>query len=99
MTMKTKTPAAENPNAPDVQSAPWVPLIIIVLAQIQMSFNVNALPVSVGPIVEDLGTPATSVATALVIYSLVVAAGVMVGAKLGRMFGERLVFQIAVIVH
>jgi MFS family permease len=74
-------------------------MVIIVLAQIQMSFNVNALPVSVGPIAKDLGTPATSVATALVVYSLVVAATVMVGAKLGRMIGARLVFQASVILH
>jgi MFS family permease len=94
--LTTSSPLAPSEEPPP---APWLPLVIIVLAQIQMSFNVNALPVSVGPIAKDLGTPATSVATALVIYSLVVAAGVMVGAKLGRMFGERLVFQIAVIVH
>jgi hypothetical protein len=33
-----------------------------------MSFNINALPVSIGPIVDDLNTPATGIATALVIY-------------------------------
>jgi len=80
-------------------AAPWLPLIIILLAQIQMSFNVNALPVSVGRIAEDLHVPATSIATALVVYSLFVAALVMVGAKLGRMMGARLAFQLGVAVH
>ena len=74
-------------------------MIIILLAQIQMAFNVNALPVSMGPIVETLDTPATMVGTALVVYSLCVAAFVMLGAKLGKLFGERLVFQITVIIH
>ena len=74
-------------------------MIIILLAQIQMAFNVNALPVSMGPIVETLDTPATTVGTALVVYSLCVAAFVMLGAKLGKLFGERLVFQITVIIH
>jgi predicted MFS family arabinose efflux permease len=74
-------------------------MVIILLAQIQMAFNVNALPVSIGPIVEDLHTSATAVGTALVIYSLFVAAFVMLGAKIGKLVGERLVFQVTVLIH
>jgi MFS family permease len=74
-------------------------MAIIVLAQLQMGININALPVSLGPIIEDINAPATSVATALVIYSLFVAAFVMLGAKIGKMFGERLVFQISALAH
>ena len=77
----------------------WVPLAIIVLAQLQMGININALPVSLGPIVEDLNAPATSISTALVLYSLFVAAFVMLGAKIGKMFGERLVFQVSAVGH
>lgn len=79
--------------------ASWLPLAIIVLAQLQMGININALPVSLGPIIEDIDAPATSVATALVIYSLFVAAFVMLGAKIGKLFGERLVFQVSALVH
>ena len=64
-----------------------------------MAFNVNALPVSIGPIVAELDTPATSVGTALVFYSLFVAAFVLVGAKLGKIFGDRLVFQVTALAH
>src|SRR5262245_40323992 len=97
--LTTETLPVETPKAQDSESAPWLALIVIVLAQIQMSFNVNALPVLIGPIVDDLNTPATSIATALVIYSLAVAGLVMVGAKVGRLLGERLVFQAGVILH
>src|SRR5262245_64789574 len=79
--------------------ASWLPLVIIVLAQLQMGFNVNALPVSIGPIAEDLHVPATAISTALVVYSLFVAAFVMLGAKIGKLFGERLVFQVGVVAH
>lgn len=94
-------PAAEAapPSQVETGNAPWLPLIIIVIAQIQMAFNVNALPVSIGPIVEDLGVPATDVGTALVFYSLVVAGFVMLGAKLGKMVGERLAFQVTALLH
>ena len=66
-TASTTAQAAINAGA----RASWLPMIIILLAQIQMAFNVNALPVSIGPIVETLDTPATMVGTALVVYSLV----------------------------
>jgi MFS family permease len=72
---------------------------VIVLAQMQMAFNVNAIPVSIGPIVDELNIPATGVGTALVVYSLFVAAFVMLGAKIGKIFGERLVFQVAALLH
>src|SRR5262245_11671275 len=79
--------------------APWLALIIIVLAQLQMAINIGVLPVSLGPISEDLDAPATATATALLIYSLFVAAFVMLGAKIGKLAGERRVFQVGVVVH
>jgi MFS family permease len=79
--------------------ASWLPLIVLMLAQLQMGFNVNALAVSIGPIVQDLNAPATAVGTAIVVYSLFVAAFVMLGAKIGRMFGARLVFQAGALAH
>jgi MFS family permease len=85
--------------APADARTSWLPMVIILMAQIQMAFNVNALPVSIGPIVDTLNVPATTVGTALVVYSLFVAAFVMLGAKLGKILGERLVFQITVILH
>lgn len=81
------------------QQVTWLYMAVIVLAQVQMAFNVNAIPVSMGPIVEELGIPATSVGTALVVYSLFVAAFVMVGSKLGKIFGARLVFQVTALLH
>ncbi|MFN8499667.1 MAG: MFS transporter [Anaerolineae bacterium] len=77
----------------------WLAMIIIMLAQFQMAFNVNALPVSVGAISEQFNAPATSVGTALVVYSLFVAAFVLLGSKLGKLIGARLVFQVTVLAH
>lgn len=80
-------------------TASWLPLVIIVLAQLQMGFSISALPVSIGPVSADLGAPPTAIGTALVVYSLFVAAFVMVGAKIGKLLGERLVFQASVAAH
>lgn len=74
-------------------------MLIIALAQIQLSFNIGALQVSIGGIVEDFNTVPASVSTALVVYSLAVASFVMLGAKLDRLIGSRLMFQGGIIVH
>lgn len=74
----------------------WVPMVGLFLAQILMSFNVSALPVSLGGMVADFGVPPTSVSTAIVTYGLVVAALVMVGAKLGQRIGWIIMFRVVV---
>jgi hypothetical protein len=63
-------------------------LLIVVLAQLQMAIKISALPVSLGPISEDLGAPATATARALLIYSLFVATFVMLGAKTASSWGS-----------
>lgn len=78
--------------------ASWVPMIGLFLAQVLMSFNVAALPVSMGGMVEDFDVPSTTVSTAIVTYGLVVAALVMVGAKLGRRVGWSRIFRTVIIV-
>ncbi len=95
--MTTKTDAVSGLS--NAVKASWLPMIVIALAQIQMGFNVSALPVSIGGIVEDFNTSPSSVSTALVAYSLAVAGFVMLGAKLGKVIGSRVAFQIGVILH
>jgi MFS family permease len=74
----------------------WVPMIVIALGQMLMSFNVAAIPVSMGGMVESFGTPPTTIGTAVVLYSLGVSGFIMLGAKLGQRFGSKVFFQAAV---
>ena len=83
-------------NTPAVSRASWLPMIVIALAQIQLGFNVNALTISMGAIVDDFDTSATTVGTALVVYSLAVAGLVMLGARVGELIGSRLAFQVGI---
>ncbi|WP_336633515.1 MULTISPECIES: MFS transporter [unclassified Microbacterium] len=69
------------------------------LTQIQASFAVNALTVSMAGITTDLHTPATSVGTAITAGTFAMAAFILLGAKIGARFGTRGVFQIAVAIH
>jgi len=73
--------------------ASWLPMIVVALAQILMSVNINALRVSVGGRVVSFNTSPTTVGTAIVIHSLIVAGLVMLGAKIAAHYGARPVFQ------
>lgn len=74
----------------------WIPMIVIALGQMLMSFNVAAIPVSMGGMVESFQTPPTTVGTAVVFYSLGVSGFIMLGAKLGQRFGSKVFFQASV---
>jgi len=75
---------------------PWLPMVVIAMGQMLMSFNVAALPVSMRGMVESFNTPPTTVGTAIIMYSLGVSGFVMLGAKLGQRLGVKRFFQIAV---
>jgi len=76
---------------------PWLPMLVIAMAQILLSFNVNALRVSIGGIVSSFGASPSVVGTAIVTHLLFIAALVMLGAKIGALWGPRPVFQAAVL--
>lgn len=90
-TAVTTTPERE-------QRQSWLPMVGLFLGQILMSFNVSALPISIGGMVADFGVPATVAGSTIVIYGLVVAALVMTGAKLGQRLGWVLIFRVVVVV-
>lgn len=101
MTSEPRTPAVPPPpltaaRTTDAPRTSWVPMIGLFLAQILMSYNVSALPVSLGGMVETFGVSPTEVSTAIVTYGLVVAALVMVGAKVGQRVGWVIMFRVVV---
>jgi MFS family permease len=69
-------------------SASWLPLIVICLAQILVVLNPSVTNTAIGSIVADLNTPATTVQTGLVFYSLVTAALMIAAGKLGGASGS-----------
>lgn len=77
--------------------ASWKPLVVIILTQVLMVFNVSTLQVSIDAIASSFSRPATTVATAIVTYSLVVAGCLMLGARIARIRGSRRVFRAMVV--
>ena len=75
----------------------WLPMVSLFLAQVLMSFNVAALPISLGGIVEEFGVAPTVASSTIVVYGLAVAALVMTGAKLGQRIGWVLIFRVVIV--
>lgn len=78
------------------QRASWLPLVSLFLAQVLMSFNVAALPISLGGMVDDFDVPPTVASSTIVVYGLAVAALVMTGAELGQRVGWVVIFRVVI---
>lgn len=85
-----------NQISPAATKSSWLPMVSLFLAQVLMSFNVAALPISLGGMVSEFGVPPTVASTTIVMYGLAVAALVMTGAKLGQRVGWVLIFRVVV---
>ncbi len=79
----------------DIAKASWFPLAIVMLCQIQVSFN--AFNVSIEGIVEDLDIPATSVGLALTTSTFAMAGFVLLGSRIGAKIGPRKALHIGMI--
>ena len=77
----------------------WLPLIILAAAQFVMVLDSSVMNVSISQIVADLDTTVTGVQLAITAYTLVMAAFMLVGAKLGDILGRDRAFGIGLAVY
>jgi MFS family permease len=77
----------------------WLPLIILAAAQFVMVLDSSVMNVSISQIVADLDTTVTGVQGAITAYTLVMAAFMLVGAKLGDIWGRDRAFGIGLAVY
>ena len=77
----------------------WFPLIILAAAQFVMVLDSSVMNVSISQIVADLDTTVTGVQAAITAYTLVMAAFMLVGAKLGDIWGRDRAFAVGLAVY
>jgi EmrB/QacA subfamily drug resistance transporter len=77
----------------------WLPLGILAAAQFVMVLDSSVMNVSISQIVHDLDTTVTGVQLAITAYTLVMAAFMLVGAKLGDIWGRDRAFAIGLAVY
>ena len=97
MSQAVESPRSETKDHEPDERRSWAPMMALFLAQVLMSFNVAALPISLGGMVEDFHVPPTTASSTIVIYGLVVAALVMTGAKIGQRLGWLFVFRCVIV--
>jgi MFS family permease len=91
--------AAATAGSVQEKRSSWLPLAILGAAQFVMVLDSSVMNVSISQIVEDLNTTIQGVQTAITMYTLVMAAFMLVGAKLGDMYGRDRIFAIGLAVY
>ncbi len=77
----------------------WIAIIILAAAQFVMVLDSSVMNVSISQIVEDLDTTVQGVQLAITLYTLVMAAFMLVGAKLGDIYGRDRTFAVGLAIY
>src|SRR5215218_7426534 len=77
----------------------WLPMLILALAQFVMVLDSSVMNVAISQIVEDLDTTIQGVQTAITLYTLVMAAFMLLGAKVGDILGTNRAFAIGLAIY
>ncbi|WP_406210677.1 MFS transporter [Kitasatospora sp. NBC_01560] len=77
----------------------WKTLIVLGIAQFLMVLDASVMNVSISQLVEDFDTEVTAIQAVITLYTLVMAAFMLTGGKLGDMFGRRRMFGVGMVVY
>jgi MFS family permease len=77
----------------------WLPVIVLACAQFVMVLDSTVMNVSISTVVKDLDTTVEAMQAAITFYALTMAAMMILGAKLGDVWGRRRAFVIGAIVY
>jgi MFS family permease len=77
----------------------WLPVIILAFAQFVMVLDSTVMNVSISTVVEDLNTTITAMQGAITFYALTMASLMLIGGKLGDIWGRKRALLIGSIVY
>lgn len=77
----------------------WLVLIIMCAAQFIMVLDTTVMNVSISNVVADLDTSISTVQLAITLYALVMGSFMLLGGRLGDIFGRKRIFGIGLIVY
>ena len=90
--MATETALAE-------KQAGWGVIGMLAAAQFIMVLDTTVMNVSISQVVEDLNTTVVGLQTAITMYTLVMAAFMLIGGKIGDRWGAKRTFVIGMLVY
>ncbi|WP_027346305.1 MFS transporter [Hamadaea tsunoensis] len=77
----------------------WKPLAVLGTAQFLMVLDTSVMNVSVSQLVADFDTTVTAIQAVITLYTLVMAAFMITGGKLGDLLGRRRAFAIGLVIY
>ena len=80
-------------------SAAGTVLVTLAAAQFLMTLDTSVMNVSIATVAKDVGTTVTGVQTAITFYTLVMAAFMITGGKLGAILGRKRAFAIGCVIY
>ena len=103
--MPSPPAASLNKNAPmsDTAEAPRAGASIVLLtlasAQFLMTLDSSVMNVSIATVAKDVGTTVTGIQLAITLYTLVMAAFMITGGKIGQILGRKRAFMIGCLIY
>jgi MFS family permease len=80
-------------------SAASVVLLTLASAQFLMTLDTSVMNVSISTVAKDVGTTVTGIQTAITMYTLVMAAFMITGGKIGQIIGRKRAFTIGAVIY
>ena len=77
----------------------WKALVVLGAAQFLMVLDTSVMNVSISQLVKDFHTEVTAIQAVITLYTLVMAAFMITGGKLGDLWGRRRTFTIGMLVY
>jgi len=87
------------PAAGKAVSGSQVVLFTLAAGQFLMTLDSSVMNVSIEEVAKDVGTTVTGIQTAITLYTLVMAALMITGAKIGAMIGRKRAFAIGCVIY
>lgn len=85
-------------NAPETKTS-WAVIAMLAAAQFIMVLDTTVMNVSISQVVEDLNTTILGLQTAITFYTLVMAAFMLIGGKLGDRWGAKRAYMIGLLIY
>src|SRR5450755_3315454 len=81
------------------QTAAGAVLVTLAAGQFLMMLDSSVMNVSIATVAKDVGTNVTGIQTAITLYTLVMAAFMITGGKIGQIIGRKRAFAIGCIIY
>ena len=98
MTGMTTSPTMSG-KAPTAASGAMVVLFTLAAGQFLMTLDTSVMNVSIATVAKDVGTTVTGIQGAITAYTLVMAALMITGAKIGAIIGRKRAFAIGCVIY